>query len=104
MSVSVLLVTGFLSAGKTTFLNRLLQSARGLRIADIVNDFGSIDIDAALIDRAAQGVIGPKNGCIGRSLQGDLLRMLKTVLGSTSAPDPIVIEASGMADPSANSF
>ena len=46
MSVPILLVTGFLGAGKTTFINGLLQDAGGLRIAAIVNDFGSINIDA----------------------------------------------------------
>ena len=99
MSVPVLLVTGFLGAGKTTFINQLLQAEHGLRIAAIVNDFGSINIDAALLDAAADGVIGLKNGCICCSLQGDLLRTLKIVLGQDPQPELIVIEASGVADP-----
>ncbi|SFQ69534.1 GTPase, G3E family [Roseivivax halotolerans] len=99
MSVPVLLVTGFLGAGKTTFINRLLQGDHGLRIAAIVNDFGSINIDAALLDGAAEGVIGLKNGCICCSLQGDLMRTLKSVLSRAPKPELIVIEASGVADP-----
>lgn len=99
MSVPVLLVTGFLGAGKTTFINQLLQAEHGLRIAAIVNDFGSINIDAALLDAAADGVIGLKNGCICCSLQGDLLRTLKIVLRQSPRPELIVIEASGVADP-----
>jgi G3E family GTPase len=97
MSVPVLVVTGFLGAGKTTFINGLLQGDHGLRIAAIVNDFGAIDIDAALIGPSAEGVVGLKNGCICCSLQGDLLRTLKLVLRSPC--DLIVIEASGVADP-----
>lgn len=97
MSVPVLVVTGFLGSGKTTFINRLLGGDHGLRIAAIVNDFGAINIDAALIGPTADGVIGLKNGCICCSLQGDLLRTLKRVL--PSAPELIVIEASGVADP-----
>jgi len=98
MSVPILLVTGFLGAGKTTFINGLLQDAGGLRIAAIVNDFGSINIDAALLETATDEVIGLKNGCICCSLQGDLLRTLRQVMVQ-GAPDLIVVEASGVADP-----
>lgn len=99
MSVPVLLVTGFLGAGKTTFINSLLVGDHGLRIAAIVNDFGSINVDTVLLDDAAEGVIGLKNGCICCSLQGDLMRTLKMVLSRTPGPELIVIEASGVADP-----
>lgn len=98
MSVPVLLVTGFLGAGKTTFINELLLDAGGMRIAAIVNDFGSINIDATLLESATDEVIGLKNGCICCSLQGDLLRTLRQVLRNGS-PDLVVIEASGVADP-----
>ncbi len=99
MSIPVLLVTGFLGAGKTTFINQLLLSDHGLRIAAIVNDFGSINIDAELLDGTVGEVIGLKNGCICCSLQGDLLRTLKVVFGHNPTPQMIVIEASGVADP-----
>lgn len=99
MSVPILLVTGFLGAGKTTHINALLQADHGLRIAAIVNDFGSINIDEKLLGSASDTVIGLKNGCICCSLQGDLLRTLKQVLAQPGVPDLIVIEASGVADP-----
>ena len=98
MSVPILLVTGFLGSGKTTFINDLLHNEHGERIAAIVNDFGAINIDEALLESATDEVIGLKNGCICCSLQGDLLRTLKQVLVG-AAPDLIVIEASGVSDP-----
>lgn len=99
MSLPVLIVSGFLGAGKTTLINRLLIEAGDRRIAAIVNDFGSINIDAELVAERSENVIGLQNGCICCSLQGDLLRTLKLVTGRAPAPDQIVIEASGVADP-----
>ena len=99
MSLPVLVVTGFLGAGKTTLINRLLLAADGRRIAAIVNDFGSINIDAELIAERSETVLGLSNGCICCSLQGDLLRTLKQIIGGPNRPDHVVIEASGVADP-----
>ena len=99
MTVPVLVISGFLGAGKTTFINRLLARSEGRRISAIVNDFGAINIDAELIADAAETVVGLKNGCICCSLQGDLLRTLKLVLSQPVKPDHIVVEASGVADP-----
>ncbi|WEJ35008.1 CobW family GTP-binding protein [Devosia sp. SD17-2] len=99
MSVPVTVVTGFLGAGKTTFINRLLDQANGRRIAAIVNDFGAINIDAGLIATRTEDVIGLENGCICCSLQGDLLRTIKNLLSRPETFDQILIEASGVADP-----
>jgi len=99
MSVPVLLVTGYLGAGKTTMINRLLQTDHGERIAAIVNDFGAINVDAELLSDATDTVVGLKNGCICCTLQGDLLRTLRLVLAHDPPPERIIIEASGAADP-----
>jgi G3E family GTPase len=97
--VPVLLVAGFLGAGKTTVVNHLLAHAEGRRIAAVVNDFGAINIDAALITGAADGVVSLSNGCICCSLESDLLRTLVALLRRDPRPDIIVIETSGVADP-----
>ena len=99
MPVPILLVTGFLGAGKTTVVNHVLAHAEGRRIAAVVNDFGAINIDAALIAGASDGVISLANGCICCSLEGDLLRTLAALLRRDPRPEAIVIETSGIADP-----
>ena len=99
MSVPILLVTGFLGAGKTSVVNHLLAHAEGRRIAAVVNDFGAINIDAELITGASDGVVSLSNGCICCSLEGDLLRTLAALLRRDPRPEYIVIETSGVADP-----
>jgi G3E family GTPase len=100
LPVPILLVTGFLGAGKTTVVNHLLAHAAGRRIAAVVNDFGAVNIDAELIAGASDGVVSLSNGCICCSLQGDLLRTLAALLRRDPRPELIVIETSGVADPS----
>jgi len=95
----VVLVTGFLGSGKTTVVNHLLAHAEGRRIAAVVNDFGAINIDAELIAGAADGVVSLNNGCICCSLESDLLRTLADLLRRDPRPEVIVIETSGVADP-----
>ncbi|MFL5255426.1 MAG: CobW family GTP-binding protein [Rhodopila sp.] len=99
MAVPILLVTGFLGAGKTTLVNHVLAHAEGRRIAAVVNDFGAINIDAELIAGATEGVVSLTNGCICCTLEGDLLRTLASLLRRTPRPEAIVIETSGVAGP-----
>ncbi len=99
MPVPILLVAGFLGAGKTTVVNHLLAHAQGKRVAAVVNDFGAINIDAELIAGASDGVVSLSNGCICCTLEGDLLRTLATLLRRDPRPEFIVIETSGIADP-----
>lgn len=99
MPVPVVLVTGALGAGKTSFINAVLGADHGLALAVVVNDFGAINIDETLLSATGQPVYGLKNGCICCSLQGDLLRTLRAILSVRSGLAAIVIEASGVADP-----
>lgn len=99
MPTPILLITGYLGAGKTTLINRLLSEPRGRRLAAVVNDFGAINIDAALLASVSNDVISLKNGCVCCSLLGDLLQTLSTILRRVPAPDGIVIETSGLSNP-----
>lgn len=98
--IPVVLVTGFLGAGKTTLLNHLLASARGTRIGVIVNDFGSIDIDAMTVAGRVDSMISLGNGCLCCAADpSDIDSMLARLAEPAVGMDVIVIEASGLADP-----
>lgn len=105
--IPVLLLTGYLGSGKTTLLNRILNNARGIRFAVIVNDLGEVNIDADLIQKGgvvgqpgdgADDLVALQNGCICCTLKMDLIEQL-TELARSGKFDYIVIEASGICEP-----
>lgn len=98
-SLPLTVIGGFLGAGKTTLLNRLLTQPHGRKIAVLVNDFGRINIDAALIRSKTEEMISLANGCACCSVAGDLTRTLIELAQRPEPPDAIVLEASGLADP-----
>ncbi|MGI9244536.1 MAG: CobW family GTP-binding protein, partial [Verrucomicrobiales bacterium] len=91
---------GYLGAGKTTLVNELLRNAEGMRIAVLVNDFGSVNIDAELIANHDGDTINLANGCICCSLVDGFAQTISGVLERAADFDHVVIEASGVADPS----
>lgn len=92
---------GFLGAGKTTLLNHVLQTDHGRRVAVLVNDFGRVNIDAALVVGVAEGALELSNGCICCSLRDDFMATVQRVLERQEPPEHIIIEASGVSDPAA---
>ncbi|MGI9516685.1 MAG: CobW family GTP-binding protein [Pirellulaceae bacterium] len=98
--VPVTLLTGFLGAGKTTLLNRILNGSHGLKVAVLVNDFGDINIDAELVVGVQDDVISLANGCVCCQVRDDLIETIEEVLGREEAVEYVLLEASGIADPS----
>lgn len=94
----VTVIGGFLGAGKTTFLNRLLTETTS-RNAVLVNDFGEINVDASLIARHDGATMSLTNGCVCCSIGSGFLETLGGLLDSGERFDRIVIEASGVGDP-----
>lgn len=97
--IPLTILTGFLGAGKTTLLNRILHADHGLRVAVMVNDFGSINIDSQLIVGVEGEAISLANGCICCTIRGDLLNTALGLLGRREPPEYLIIEASGVSDP-----
>lgn len=94
-------LSGYLGAGKTTLINRLLAEDHGLRLLVIVNDFGAINIDAALIESSDDDTIALTNGCVCCTMGADLFMALGDALDRDPRPDHLIVEASGIADPAA---
>jgi len=99
-TVPITILTGFLGAGKTTLLNRILTGNHGLRVGVLVNDFGSINIDAELVVGVDDNMISLANGCVCCQIRDDLIESVEALLARPEGIEYILLEASGVADPS----
>jgi len=101
----VTVVTGFLGAGKTTLLKRFLATPEGQGTAVVVNEFGAAGIDDALVRASADETVLLGNGCLCCIARSDLQLALRRLViererGETPDFKRVVIETSGLADPS----
>lgn len=99
--IPVVVLAGFLGSGKTTLLNHLLHRSGGSRIGAVVNDFGSIEIDAMAVAGAlGDSTVSLGNGCLCCAVDASELDLYLDRLTRPSARiDVVVIEASGLAEP-----
>ena len=102
--VPLVILTGFLGAGKTTVLNYLLRNSKGRRLAVLVNDVGEVNIDAALARNVAQvdsgsseDIVELSNGCICCGIQDEFGKAVMEL--AKKNPDCIIVEATGIAEP-----
>ncbi|MEE2950387.1 MAG: GTP-binding protein [Pseudomonadota bacterium] len=98
--IRLTLLTGFLGAGKTTILNRLLAEPGLTDTAVVVNEFGEIGIDQMLVEaETSDGLIELSDGCLCCSVRGELVETLIR-LGERGTLARVVVETTGLADPS----
>ncbi len=100
----VTLITGYLGSGKTTLLNEILRQEKR-RVALIVNDMGSINIDASIIKKNGSAVAQSEmyemqNGCICCTLREEFIKQVEQISDNDSI-ETVFVEASGISDPGA---
>ncbi len=101
----VTILTGFLGSGKTTLLNRALRDPSMAKTAVVINEFGEIGLDHALAAQSDDTIMVLENGCLCCTVFGDLVTTLNNLYHAREANevprfDHVVIETSGLADPS----
>lgn len=97
--VPLTILTGFLGAGKTTLLNHILTGEHGLKVGILVNDFGSINVDAELVVDVEDGMISLANGCVCCQIRDDLVESVAELVDRDQPVEYVILEASGVADP-----
>jgi G3E family GTPase len=101
--IPVSVVTGFLGSGKTTLISRILSDPAFGRTAVIVNEFGEVGLDHDLIASSDDSVLTLSTGCLCCAVQSDLAQTLMELLerreAGSVAYDRVLIETSGLADP-----
>jgi G3E family GTPase len=98
----VVVVTGFLGSGKTTLVNQLLREERDSLV--IVNEFGDVPVDHALVENSTEKALALPNGCLCCHVRGDLEEALMGAAmrrrrGEIAGFDRVIVETSGLADP-----
>jgi G3E family GTPase len=98
--IPVTVLTGYLGAGKTTLINRILSENHGKKYAVVINEFGELGVDNDLVIDADEEVFEMNNGCICCTVRGDLIRIVGQLMKRKGQLDGIIIETTGLADPS----
>ena len=99
----VTIITGFLGSGKTTLVNYILKEQKDWKICVVENEFGEVAIDGDLVEEnlaAKEDIITMDNGCVCCSVRGDLVRTFGMLVARRKEFNAIIIETTGLADPS----
>jgi G3E family GTPase len=99
MKIKTTILTGFLGAGKTTYLNHILKTNPNTNYAIIENEYGEQNIDHHLIIQADNSIVEMNNGCLCCSLNDGLYKLLNDLYLRQDEFDELIIEATGVADP-----
>ncbi len=103
-AVPVSILTGFLGAGKTSLLNRVLKDPDLTDTAVIINEFGDVSLDHLLVEASSDGIIELSDGCLCCTVRGELVDTLADLVdrlqtGRIAALKRVIIETTGLADP-----
>ena len=101
--IPVTIVSGFLGAGKTTLINKVLKEKHGEHIAVVINEFGEIGVDHQFVLDVKEEIYQMDNGCLCCTLRTDIADMLKSILmvkeQNGIKVDRVLFETTGLADP-----
>lgn len=99
--IPVTIVTGFLGAGKTTLIRHVLEHAGGRRLALIINEFGDVGVDGAILEGCCpeDNIIELANGCLCCTVADDFVPAIEALLARSPTPEHIIVETSGLALP-----
>lgn len=102
--IPIIVITGFLGSGKTTFLSKILKNEEMKRTAVMINEFGEIGLDHALVEHADEDILELQNGCICCTIRSDITKALldfdnRRVKGDIKPFERVLIETTGLADP-----
>lgn len=97
--IPIILITGFLGAGKTTFINWLLEKHPQLKISVVLNEFGNIKLETQFVKQHTEDIIELNNGCMCCVAKSDVPRTISYILEHSPQTEYILIEASGLSDP-----
>lgn len=97
--IPIVLITGFLGAGKTTFINWLLEHHADKKISVILNEFGDIQLESQFVKQHSEEIIELANGCMCCVTKSDIPRVLRYILEHSPQTEYLLIEASGLSDP-----
>lgn len=99
-TIPIILVTGFLGAGKTTFINTLISKYPDKKISLILNEFGDVKLESQFVEKKGIGLVTElNNGCLCCVANVDLPRVINYTLDHAPQTEYLVIEASGLSDP-----
>lgn len=98
--IPVTILTGFLGSGKTSLLNQIIQSQTEKRFAIIENEVGAVNLDSEFIIGAEEDIFQITDGCLCCSLNIELAKLLNELVKRRKEFDHLIIETTGIADPS----
>ena len=98
-TIPITLITGFLGAGKSTLINRIIKERPNTRFGLIVNEFGDVQLESSILETTEEEIVELPNGCMCCVVRADIIGAVEKIISSANKVDCILVEASGLSDP-----